>query len=141
MRMSERQFGTARVVDCQGPLVGDDTAELKRVLLPREHPPGLVVVNLTRVADVDYEGMFALAQADRAIRRAGGALRVAMPADRRGSQVSERIHAVFDAFDSVEDALADVRASMARRRTTRLGEWWLRIWSAMGRKGPGAGPF
>lgn len=143
MRIRERQFGNARVVDCQGPLVGDDdSAELRRVLLAGENQPGLVVVNLTRVDEVDCDGLFALAEADRAIRRAGGALRVAMPADRRHKpQLSERIHAAFDAFDSVEDALADLRASMARRPLARLRSWWLRASSAIGRKGGRAGPF
>lgn len=130
-------------MDCQGPLVGGaDSAALRRVLWPGEaHPPGLVVVNLARVAEVDYDGMFALAQADRAIRRAGGALRVALPVNRRRPQVSERIQTLFDAFDSVEEALADLRASMARRRAARLWEWWPRLWAALRCKVAKAGPF
>lgn len=143
MRIRERQFGIARVVDCQGPLVGGDAcADLRRALWPREADgTALVVVNLANVADVDCDGMLALGQADRAIRRAGGALRVAIPEDGRRPLTAERIRTLFDAFESVEDALADLRAAMARRRAAGLWACWPRVRAVLLRKMTRAGPF
>lgn len=130
-------------MDCRGALVGGDaSAELRRALLPREaDPTALVVVNLAQVADVDCDGMLALGQAERAIRRAGGAMRVAIPEEGRRLLVAERIRTLFDAFESVEDALADLRASMARRRAAGLWAWWPRVRTAVLRKMTRAGPF
>ena len=121
MRISERQFGAARVFDFQGPLVGSDarvTAEeaLERHVQDARTGPELIVVNLARVADVDCDGMSVLGRTERVLRRKGGALRVALPADGRRPLMTRRIRTFFDSFDSVEDALADLRASMARGR-------------------------
>lgn len=128
MRISERQFGAARVFDFQGPLVGSEVQRLvKEALEPREQAgPELVVVNLARVADLDCDGMSALGLAERALRRKGGALRVALPDDGKRPLMNRRVRTFFDSFDSVEDALADLRAAMAAgasRRTT----WWRRV--------------
>jgi hypothetical protein len=118
MRISERQFGTARVLDVHGPLVGREAgAQIERAIEPHlQSRPAVIVVNLAKVADLDCDGVFALGLADRTIRRAGGALRLAMPEDGHGPRMLRRAGPLFDCFESVEDALADVRAAMGRRR-------------------------
>lgn len=138
MRISERQFGAARVFDLQGALVGgapttdiQDAVEARLRATPSEATPPLVVVNLARVAQLDCDGLCALGRAERAVRRAGGTLRVALPADRgMHPHAHERLRALFDAFDSVEDALADLRASMAAPHmplAERLRRGWRRL--------------
>ncbi|MGE3509674.1 MAG: hypothetical protein AB7N65_12415 [Vicinamibacterales bacterium] len=127
MRIRERQFGHARVFDFAGALVGPEASasacQALRTQLHRQ--PGLVVVNLARVADVDCEALLVLGCAERAFRRAGGALRIAWPDDGRRPLMSRRVRALFDPFDSVEDALTDLRVSMTTHRTRQAVRRWL----------------
>jgi len=127
MRISERQFGHARVFDFTGALVGPDasTRACQALRAHLQQQPGLVVVNLARVADVDCEALLVLGCAERAFRRAGGALRVALPDDGRRPLMSRRVRALFDPFDSVEDALTDLRDSMTTHRTRQALRRWL----------------
>lgn len=135
MRISERQFGTARVFEIQGALVaGAPAVAIQEAVEARLHTgsgnvrPPLVVVSLARVPELDCDGLCALGRAERAVRKAGGTLRVALPANGgRHPAALEHVRALFDAFDSVEDALADLRASMSAPRV-RLAEQLRRAW-------------
>jgi hypothetical protein len=67
------------------------------------------------------------------IRKAGGALRVALPDDGMRPLMTRRVRAFFDAFDSVEDALADLRDSMVSRRApaTAVPAWLSAAWQTL----------
>lgn len=141
MHISHRQFGRARILDVQGPLVGLAAAErLAQTLTPviRESS-SLLVLNLTPVTELDDEVLCVLGAAARDVRQRGGALRVAMSTGVMHGRLSRQIRAFFDCFDSVEDALADLRASMGgpppRRALLRARaachRWWR--WISQGR--------
>lgn len=131
MRISERQFGSARVFDLHGQLVGRDANTLvTRALRPHlRSPADVIVINLAAVANLDCDGLYTLGKADRTLRRAGGSLRVALPEQGQGSLMFCKAQALFDCFDSVEEALDDVRASMGRGATYRLVALWWQVWA------------
>jgi len=80
-------------------------------------------VNLALANELDDEVLCALGAAERDVRLTGGALRVALPPDARVRCSRRQIRAFFDCFDCVEDALADVRASMGRPLHRRALDW------------------
>jgi hypothetical protein len=137
MRISQRQFGPARILDLQGPFVGlSAIVRVEQTLASMIPLPSLLVVNLALATELDDGVLCALGAAERAVRRAGGAFRVALPPDARGRCSIRPIWALFDCFDCVEDALADVRASMGRplhrraldRVTGLCDAWRRRFW-------------
>ena len=144
MRISERQFGSARVLDLHGLLVGQQACEhLSRALEPHlQSRREVIVINLTKVPDADADGLHVLVKADMELRRAGGALRVTLPETGPRSLVFRRAPALFDCFDSVEDALADIRASMGRSQGSRFLALRWQAWVEQARRSlcPRAGP-
>ena len=77
MRISERQFGTASILDLHGPFIGQQAHdELARAIEPHlQAGREVIVINLTKVPDADDDALYALAKADRALRRSRGTLR------------------------------------------------------------------
>jgi len=136
MRISERQFGTATVLDLHGPLVGQRASDqLAHAIEPHiQSGREVIVINLAKVPDADGDGLCALAKADRALRRSRGALRVALPESGPRSLTLRRAPALFDCFDSVEDALADIRASMGRGEGSRFLALRWRAWRDQARR-------
>ena len=136
MHISQRQFGLARILDLRGPLVGLAAAErLDQAIAPLIREPSLLIVNVAQVTELDDEVLCVLGAAARDFRRNGGALRVAVSGGAPQGLVPRRLRVFFDCFDSVEDALADLRASMSgpvhRRALSRARaachSWWRRI--------------
>jgi STAS domain len=144
MRISKRQFGTAAILDLHGPLIGQQAHDqLARAMEPHlQSGREVIVINLTKVPDADGDAFYALAKADRALRRSRGALRVALPETGPRSLMLRRVPALFDCFDSVEDALADIRASMGRGEGSRFFALRWQAWVEQARRSlcPRAGP-
>jgi len=108
MKISERQFGDAIVLDLAGPLTGGTAAGLIDSAVRRLGETGqrLVVANLGKVPSVDLAGLSALIEAYRTMRASGGILRLAAITKRiHDLIVITRLLTVFDTYDSVEEAV------------------------------------
>jgi anti-sigma B factor antagonist len=108
MKISERRFGDAVVLDLVGPLAGAKAVALIDSAVRRHSRSGrpVVVANLGRVPLVDLAGLGALVEAYRMMREAGGVLRLAAITKRiHDLVVITRLLTVFDTFDSVEEAV------------------------------------
>lgn len=136
MLTSQRQFGVARILDFRGPLVGLATAErVKQAIDPLTRASSLLVVNLSQVIELDDEILCVLGTAQRVVREHGGEFRVALPGVAGQRHTVRRLQSFFECYNSVEDALADVRSSMGRpilrramaRVRARSERWWRRI--------------
>jgi hypothetical protein len=131
MRISERQFGTARVLDLHGPLIGRDATDqlMHAIASHLQSPDGVLVVSLAAVPEMDWDGLYALSNAERSARREGASVRMAVPVEAHGSPMLSRARALLDCFESVEDALSDVRASMGRGRRYRYLMLRWHVWA------------
>jgi ABC-type transporter Mla MlaB component len=131
LRISERQFGTARVLDLHGPLVGREAADRLSQTIARhlQSADGVLVVNLAAVPEIDWDGLYVLNKAERATRRGGASVRMTVPGNGHRSLMLGRARALLDCFESVEDALADVRASMGRGRIYRYVTLCCGVWA------------
>lgn len=108
MRIRERQFGTAAVLDLSGRIAGRGANGLLETAVHRHASEGrrVVVVNLGDVPGVDLGGLGALLSAYRVMRQVGGELRLACLTKRiHDLIVITRLLTVFDTFDSVEQAV------------------------------------
>ncbi|MEO8678885.1 MAG: STAS domain-containing protein [Vicinamibacterales bacterium] len=108
MRITERPFGGAIVLDLRGALAGRRAAESLDTAVQRLCRDGVreVVANLGRVASVDLGGLAALVDAHMVLRRADGIFKLAGITKRiHDLVVITRLLTVFDTYDSVEDAL------------------------------------
>lgn len=124
------------ILDLIGPIAGQEAAEGVAEAVRRQGRGGThtVVMNLARVRSVDPAGMGALIDGDRAMREAGGAMRLASLNGRiRQLMVNAGVLTVFDTFDSVEQAIEGPRPAYCpavRRQMPRapLGMhrffWW-----------------
>jgi len=134
MHISERPFGSAIVLEVHGAVIGSEAGQRlgDAVIRHARADRPIVVVNLGRVPQIDLVGVCALVLADRAVQRVGARLRVALASDRRSRHqlLWARLTALFDTFESVEDALSDVRRSMDGDRRWRLGIFSQPTWLA-----------
>ncbi len=115
MQISHRRFGSASVLDVRGPLVGLLEAErLARALTDVPPASPVVVVNLAAARELDDYGLLALGTASRTLRQQRRHLRMAgVPASAR-----RRLRSATggsDVYETVEDALVDIRDHLARR--------------------------
>jgi anti-sigma B factor antagonist len=111
MRIGERRFGDAVVLDLAGAIVGGKARTAIDEAVRRHNRTGThtLVVNLGGVPSMDLAGLSTLVDACRRIRQAGGVLRLACVTKRIGDLlVITRLLTVFDTFDSVEDAVGMV---------------------------------
>jgi hypothetical protein len=138
MHIRERPFGSTIVLEVHGPVIGSESGQRlgDAVIRHARADRPLVVVNLGRVLEIDLVGICALVLAERAVQRVGARLRVALAADRRSrhQQQLARLRALFDTFESVEDALSDVRRSMAGDCRWGLGIFLQPAWLAGARR-------
>jgi anti-sigma B factor antagonist len=137
MRINERRFGDAAILDLHGPLVGWEASGLLEAAVGRHAAGGrsVVVANLGKVEAVDSRGLGALVVAHTAIERAGGTFRLAAVNKRiQDMVVLSRLLTFFDTFDTVEDATGDVRAALSAPTRPDAAEahgFWL--WPGMPR--------
>jgi anti-anti-sigma factor len=108
MRITERRFEHAVVLDLTGPITGRTAACVFDAAVRRHARSGtcLLVANLGRVPSVDLAGLGALVDAHITMRHAGGAFRLACVTKHIRDLVDiTRLWMVLDAFDSVEEAV------------------------------------
>jgi anti-sigma B factor antagonist len=106
--ISERHRGDVVILDLIGPIAGREAAGVVAEAVRRQGRGGTqtVVMNLARVRSVDRDGMGALIEGDRAMREAGGEMRLAsLNARIRQLMVHAGVLTAFDTFDSVEEAV------------------------------------
>ena len=107
MNISERQFEHAVVLDVTGPMTGRSAAAAIDAVAHRHARLGtrILVANLARVPSVDLAGLGALVDAHIAMRRAGGAFRLACVTKQiHDLVVITRLVTVIDTFDSIDEA-------------------------------------
>jgi anti-sigma B factor antagonist len=137
MRINERRFGDAAILDLHGPMVGWEASGMLEAAVGRHAAEGrsVLVANLSGVNAVDSRGLGALVAAHSTIERAGGTFRLAAVNKRiQDMVVLSRLLTFFDTFDTVEDAVGDVRAALsapARPAASESHGFWL--WPGMHR--------
>ncbi|MGH9140924.1 MAG: STAS domain-containing protein [Vicinamibacterales bacterium] len=108
MRITERQFGDVVVLDLHGAIAGYKAAGELECAVRRHcrNSIGAVVANLGGVRSVDVSGLAALFEAQTTLRRDGGNFKLAGITTRiHDLIVITRLLTMFDAYDSVEEAL------------------------------------
>jgi anti-sigma B factor antagonist len=117
VRICERRFGDATVLDLTGPLVAGKADGLIEAAVRRQVLDGrrIVIVNLGHVPSIDAAGLGALVVAYTTMRRAGGAFRLACVTKRIHDVLAiTRLTAIFDIFDCVERAVNEANQRDAR---------------------------
>ena len=108
MRVNERQFGDATVLDLAGPMVTPQADGMIKAAVRRQvrGGPRLVVINFGGVPSIDAAGLGELIAAFNTLQRVGGTLRLAC-VPKRIRDVIEITHltSILDIFDCVEDAV------------------------------------
>jgi anti-sigma B factor antagonist len=111
MRIKERQFGNAVVLDLSGPIKGRGAASAIEEAA-REHAAAgtrRIIANLADVPSVDLGGLGALVEAARTLREVGCAFSLASVTRRiHDLIVITRLLTAFDTFDTVEEAAGAV---------------------------------
>lgn len=108
MRITERQFGDVVVLDLHGPIAGPKAVGELECAVRRlcRDGVGTVVANLGSVRSVDVGGLGALVDAQTALRRAGGILKLAGITKRMHDLVViTRLLTAFDTCGTVEQAV------------------------------------
>ena len=108
MRVNERQFGNATVLDLAGPMVTPKADGMIKAAVRRQvrAGPRLVVVNFGSVPSIDAAGLGELIAAYTTLERVGGKLRLAC-VPKRIRDVIEITHltSILEIFNCVEDAV------------------------------------
>lgn len=127
MRIVERRVGRVVVLDLVGPLAGRHAALVVEQAVRRHRLActPTVIANLARVRSADLAGVDALVESYRAMREAGGEMRLAAVSRRiHDLLVITRLLTVFDTFDSVEEAIEGAIAAATRvAEAARLSSW------------------
>lgn len=108
MKLIERQFGDATVLEMRGALTGPRAVEALDAAVHRLCRLGAssVVADMSRVPSVDLEGLGALVDAHRVFGRAGARFILAGITKRlHDLVVITRLVTVFDTYESVESAV------------------------------------
>jgi anti-sigma B factor antagonist len=111
MRITERQFGDAVVLDLHGPIIGPTAARMlvSAVCRSCRENVSTVVANLGGVRSVDIGGLGALLDAHMTTRQAGGTFKLACVTKRMHDLVViTRLLTTFDTYDSVMEAVGGV---------------------------------
>ena len=128
MRLTERQFGDAVVLDFHGPIAGPKAVGMLESAVRRHCGAGVrdVVANLGGVPSVDLVGLGALVDAHLALRQAGGVFKLASVTKRlHDLVVITRLLTIFDTYDSVEEAVGGAAPSYAGATSPQLSLMWL----------------
>ena len=116
MRITERPLGTAIVLDVRGALAGPHAAEALRTVTLKLCSEGVhvVVANLGAVSAIDLNGLGALLEAQRALARIGGVLKLAgLTRSVHDLVVITRLLTMVEAYDTVEQAAGKLVAGPA----------------------------
>ncbi len=106
LRISNRSFGQAGVLDCDGRIVfGDETALLHHAVKDMFTENKTVVLNLKNVHYIDSSGVGELVGLFTSARKAGGRMVLAGLTQRvRDVLQITKLAMVFEIYDSVEEA-------------------------------------
>jgi anti-sigma B factor antagonist len=108
VRVNERHFGNATVLDLAGPMVTPKADGMIKAAVRRQvrGGPRLVVVNFGSVPSIDAAGLGELIAAYTTLQRVGGKLRLAC-VPKRIRDVIEITHltSILEIFGCVEDAV------------------------------------
>jgi anti-anti-sigma regulatory factor len=131
MRMTARQFGEAIVLNVHGSIVGPEANGLLQSTVRQRMEGGIrmVVLDLTHVEAIDDGGLRTLSAVADLMARASGCIRLAGVNDRMPRDTAIWLLRTFSTFETVEDAVGDVRRALesAASRRTQPGER-LRLW-------------
>jgi anti-sigma B factor antagonist len=108
MRIIERQFDDAVVLDLHGAIAGPRAGEMVGAAVRRHCRDGVhnLVANLGGVSTVDLGGLGALLDAHTAVQQAGGVFKLAcVTKSIQDLVVITRLLTVFDTYDSVREAV------------------------------------
>ena len=108
MRVNERQFGNATVLDLAGPMVTPNADGMIKAAVRRQvrAGPRLVVVNFSGVPSIDAAGLGELIAAYTMLQRVGGTLRLAcVPTRIRDVIEITHLTRILEIFACVEDAV------------------------------------
>jgi len=126
MRIMERRVGDMAVFDLVGAVAGRNAADVIEQAVRRHRLActATVIVNLARVRSVDLAGINALVESYRAMREAGGEMRLAAVSHRIDDLlVITRLLTVFDTFDTVEEAIEGPIAAATNVAEPALAPW------------------
>jgi len=108
VRVNERQFGNATVLDLAGPMVTPKADGMIKAAVRRQvrDGPRLVVVNFSGVPSIDAAGLGELIAAYTMLQRVGGTLRLAcVPTRIRDVIEITHLTRILEIFACVEDAV------------------------------------
>jgi anti-anti-sigma regulatory factor len=120
MRLTERRFGVAAVVDLHGALSGSPASELLQLAVRDQVHKGssVLVLSLVEVTAVDQEGLDTLSGVLGSVRESDAELRIAGQVEHlKELGVMAHIAGRVGMFETVDEALADVRAALEVRQS------------------------
>ncbi|NTW48750.1 MAG: STAS domain-containing protein [Chlorobiales bacterium] len=112
MKYTEKAIGNITVIELKGDVLGGpDASVLTSRLreLVKEEKTG-IVLDLRDVEYMNSSGLGMMTTALATVKKAGGALKLANPAERiRSLLVITKLVTLFDAYDSVDEAIASFK--------------------------------
>ena len=127
MRVTERRFGEAAILELHGDIVGPHANELLQISV-RNHllsASRVVILDMREVGAIDREGLDALASVAGTVRQQEAELRVVGRQDQLTDPGAlEELHGTVRHFESVEDALGEVRQALERKHASSAGAHW-----------------
>lgn len=141
MWITERQFGVAAIFDLHGSVVGTPASELLQMSVRGRMHTGakVLVLNMAEVMAVDAEGLDTLSAVAGSARQVEVEVRFAgRMADMTARGLAPRPEGGLRMFETVDDALADIRTALERKQhyglltnldwLRRLLDWsWCRV--------------
>lgn len=126
VRVSERRFGEAAILELHGSMLGPHASELLQIsvrgqLLARAP---ILILNMVEVTEIDREGLEALSTVAGTVQQSAGELRIAGRVEElAGMGVLRQLAGTVATFATVEDALGDVRSALERRQSSVRARW------------------
>lgn len=109
MKYTEKGIGNITVIELKGDVLGGPDATVLTSRLRELVNEGKkdIVLDLRDVEYMNSSGLGMMTTALTTVKKAGGALKLANPAERiRSLLVITKLVSLFDAYDSVDDAIA-----------------------------------
>jgi anti-anti-sigma regulatory factor len=129
VRVTERRFGEAAIFELHGDIVGPHASELLQIAIRGQllSAARVLILDMLDVTAIDRDGLEALSSAARTVSQQQGELRIA---GRRGRLsvigALAAVEGTIPAFESVEDALGDVRQALEQRHSS--ARWSMHRW-------------
>ena len=116
LQLATRPMGDIVVVDCRGRIVlGDETADLRELVKEQLGRWSKIVLNLSDVDHIDSNGIGMLVGLYVTAKSAGAVIKLAGVVDHvRNVMETTRIIYIFEAYDTVEEAVASFATPVAK---------------------------